>query len=132
MPVQIIKSTCLPEYAISVRQPWAELLLRRQKTVEYRLWPLPEMYWNKWLCLHISVGMTRKEKKDVVIFCGTSDLPRGGYAGKIRFGRPYLGKTPPEVQAYVQHHRCWYWPVTGIEWMAFTPAKGQLRIFKVK
>ncbi len=90
------------------------------------------MYWNKWLCLHISVGMTRKEKKDAVIFCGTSDLPRGGYAGKIRFGRPYLGKTPPEVQAYVQHHRCWYWPVTGIEWMAFTPAKGQLRIFKVK
>lgn len=121
-----------PEYAVSVRQPWAELLLRRQKSEEYRPWRLPEKYWNQWLYLHVSASISKKEKLVALMRCGTFDLPRGGYVGKIRFGRPYWGETLCEGQEYVRYPYCWHWPVTGVEWMPFVPAKGKMRIFKVE
>lgn len=52
-----------PRYAISIRQPWAELILRREKSAEFRLWRLPERYWNQWLWLHTPAVMGRKEKE---------------------------------------------------------------------
>lgn len=132
MLIPLNLSTSTPKYAVSIRQPWAELLLRRQKSEEYRLWQLPEKYWNQWLYLHVSVSMSKAEKLAALMRCGTFDLPRGGYVGKIRFDRPYWGETPCEGQEYVRLPYCWHWPVTGIEWTPFVPAKGKLRIFKVE
>lgn len=130
IPLNLSIST--PKYAVSIRQPWAELLLRRQKSEEYRLWQLPEKYWNQWLYLHVSVSMSKAEKLAALMRCGTFDLPRGGYVGKIRFGCPTREVTPIDAYEYIDWPYCWHWPVTGIEWTPFVPAKGKLRIFKVE
>lgn len=128
MPVQ---SSSLSEYAISVRQPWAELLLRRRKTVEYRRWRLPEKYWGKWLCLHASLTMSPNERTAALRSMGADALLRGGYVGKIRFGRPSFAVTPIEARSYSPLPYCWHWPVIEVERMPFIPAKGRTKIFRV-
>lgn len=42
----------IPTHALTVKQPWAELVLRRQKTVENRSWPLPTPLIGVPLALH--------------------------------------------------------------------------------
>lgn len=119
------------EHALSVRQPWAELLLRGQKTVEYRGWPLPEKFWGRWLLLHASRSMSHRER-DLALACiGTDTLDRGGYVGKIRFDRPVMTLTPLDVRAYCSQPCCWHWPVMDVERLPFCPAKGRTLVFKV-
>lgn len=130
--MSIQTTACLPKHAISVRQPWAELLLRRRKTVEYRLWRLPEKYWGEWLYLHASLTMSQNEKAAALHGVGANILLRGGYVGKIRFGRPSFDFTPIEARAYTPLPYCWHWPVIDAERISFIPAKGKTRIFKVK
>ena len=109
------------EYAISVRQPWAELLLRGEKCVEYRRWALPEKYVGRWLLLH-----------DLALSClGTTvEFDRGGYVGRIRFGRAIMAFTPLEVRTYCPLPQCWHWPVMDVERLPFCPAKGRTLVFK--
>ena len=130
--MSIQTTASLPKHAISVRQPWAELLLRQRKTVEYRLWRLPEKYWGEWLYLHASLTMSKNETAAALCSVGTNIFFRGGYIGNIRFGRPSFDFTPVEARAYTPLPYCWHWPVIGVERMAFIPAKGKTRIFKVK
>lgn len=118
-------------YALSVRQPWAELLLRGQKTVEYRGWPLPEKFWGRWLILHASQSMSTRERALAHACFGTDTLDRGGYVGRICFDRPVMRTNPPDVRAYCPLPYCWHWPVRGIERMPFCQAKGRTRVFKV-
>lgn len=121
-----------PRYAISIRQPWAELILRREKSAEFRLWRLPERYWNQWLWLHTPAVMGRKEKEAASRIFGPLTLPLGGFVGRVRFGRPLWDKTPNEGKPYIAWPCCWYWPVTGAERTSFTPARGKQRIFAVE
>lgn len=118
-------------YALSVRQPWAELLLRGQKTVEYRGWALPEKFWGRWLILHASQSMSTRERALAHACFGTDTLDRGGYVGRIRFDRPVMMLTPLDVRAYCPRRYCWFWPVMDVERLPFCPAKGRTRVFKV-
>ena len=74
----------------------------------------------------------RKEKEAASRIFGPLTLPLGGFIGRVRFGRPLWDKTPNEGKPYIAWPCCWYWPVTGAERTAFTPAKGKQRIFAVE
>ena len=118
------------EYAISIRQPWAELLLRGEKGVEYRRWRLPEKYVGRWLLLHASQSMSCRERSLALSGIGTVALDRGGYVGRIRFGRPVMTFTPLELRAYCPLPQCWHWPVMDVERLPFCPAKGRTLVFR--
>ena len=49
MLIHLERPEMAPEFAISIRQPWAELILRGWKLTEYRSWRIPEKYWGEWL-----------------------------------------------------------------------------------
>lgn len=121
-----------PRQAISIRQPWAELILRREKLMEFRLWRLPEKYWHRWLWLHVPAAMNGKEKETARRIFGSLVLPLGGFVGHVRFGHPTWDYTPDEGRSYTGLPRCWCWPVMGAERTDFIPARGKLRIFTVE
>lgn len=81
----------LPVWALSVRQPWAWLIVQGFKDVENRSW------WTRFRGLfyvHASQGMTKAEYMDCWDFCrgrfpevrlpAAVDLPRGGIVGRAR------------------------------------------------
>lgn len=119
-------------WAISIRQPWAELILRREKLVEFRLWRLPKKYCHQWLWLHVAAAMSGKEREIARRIFGPFVLPLGGFVGRIRFGLPTWNYTPEEGKPYINRPCCWYWPITEVERADFIPAKGRLRIFTVE
>lgn len=125
-------SVSFPLWAISIRQPWAELILRREKLVELRLWRLPEKYWHQWLWLHVAAAMSGKEREIAHRIFGPAVLPLGGFVGRVRFGCPTWDSTPEEGKPYINQSCCWYWPITGAERVDFIPARGKLRIFTVE
>lgn len=90
-----------PQYAISVRQPWAHLILCGYKRVEYRTWRL------------------------------LSDLQFGGYVAHIMFEKPMRKTTPDEISDYIKGSTCWHWPIRHVIPTGFIPAKGKQGIFTV-
>ncbi len=77
-------------YALSVRQPWASLIVKAGKDIENRSWPLK---YRGRLLVHAAKGCTRAEWDDAIEFAQvvlgqriTSDLktiPRGGLIGSV-------------------------------------------------
>lgn len=45
-------------FALSIRQPWAWLILHAGKDIENRTW---QTYQRGWFAIHASKGMTRRE-----------------------------------------------------------------------
>lgn len=75
--------------AISIRQPWADLILYGGKDVENREWACS---YRGWLLIHASKGCTEEEYYDAVFFCAARNLPmpppheelrRGGIVGMV-------------------------------------------------
>lgn len=121
-----------PEFAISIRQPWARLILSHQKNMEYRTWKLPEPHCNTWIYLHVSRIMSKRERELSRTLYGSRDLPCGGYIGYIMFGAPVFYDTPEEIRPYINRPFCWHWPIIDRKRVPFLPAKGKLRIFAVR
>ena len=121
-----------PKFALSIRQPWAKLILSHQKNMEYRVWRLPELHCNTWLYLHVPLNMSKYEKEFARQLYGSKDLPCGGYIGYIMFGTPVRYDTPEEARPYASHPFCWHWPIIGRRRIPFIPARGQQRIFAVQ
>lgn len=114
-----------PQYAISVRQPWAELILRGDKTTEERSWQLPWQHVNRWLCLHAARTFTATEKDLALNTLGTTDLPRGANVGLIKFGWPQKTDRPRHLNV----EWCWSWPIIAAVRGAVVPARGRLGIY---
>ena len=95
-----------PKFALSIRQPWAKLILSHQKNMEYRVWRLPELHCNTWLYLHVPLNMSKYEKEFARQLYGSKDLPCGGYIGYIMFGTPVRYDTPEEARPYASHPFC--------------------------
>ena len=112
MLIHLERPEMAPEFAISIRQPWAELILRGWKLTEYRSWRIPEKYWGEWLYLHVPADMNKWERSLTRKRVGTF--------------------APIDAYEYIDWPCCWHWPVTGAERIPFIPAKGNLRIFKVR
>lgn len=132
--------------ALSIRQPWASLILKAGKSIENRDWPTKV---RGRILIHASKGMTRAEHEDAIDFAVTairSDprnqgktktvtlrelgfdfdaLERGGIVGSV------------EIVDCVQHSDSpWFVGRYGFVLrdprpLPFTPLKGQLGFFDV-
>lgn len=132
MLTRLTRPSTRPSFAISIRQPWAELILSHRKDMEYRLWRLPEKFWHVWLYLHAPANMTSQEQEMARKRLGTVLQFRGGYIGLIKFGCPNWCRTPTEVRHLIKNPRCWHWPIEAVERIPLIPARGRLRIFAVR
>lgn len=77
-----------PIPAISIRQPWAELILRGQKSIEMRRWTDP--YRGD---LYLHTGLMADGYRHIEY--GMPDVFRGGYVGMIKLVaiRPFTPET---------------------------------------
>ncbi|CAA2106131.1 ASCH domain-containing protein [Variovorax paradoxus] len=135
-----------PMKALSIRQPWAWLIIRpdltdaeqrarelakgRIKTIENRMWRTRE---RGTILVHASQGMTRAEYFGVMEFCYPlgvelphfDDLQRGGIVGQVDI---------VDCVAHSESH--WYMGAVGFvlanaKPLPFRPLKGALGFFEV-
>lgn len=132
--------------ALSIRQPWASLIIKAGKDIENRDWPTRV---RGRILVHAAKGMTRDEHEDAIAFAvsairadprnagatqvrtlrelgfAAEDLPRGGFVGTV------------EIVDCVQHSDSpWFVGRYGFvlrdpQPMDFVPWKGQLGFFDV-
>jgi hypothetical protein len=118
--------------ALSVRQPWAWLILHRTKDIENRDWPTR---FRGRVLLHAGKGMTRDEFDSAALFSfgrtGPARLPtmdalqRGGIVGSVEI-----------VDCVSRSDSCWFVGRYGFVLrnpvaLPFTPWRGQLGFFDV-
>jgi hypothetical protein len=126
--------TKLPEFSLSVRQPWAWSIIHAGKDFENRSWKdtNPGLKFSGRVALHAAKGMTRDEYESACNFMhdlGVScpdpiDLQRGGIIGTVEVVRAIIASSSP-----------WFFGPIGLklrnpEPCDFIPATGQLGFFK--
>lgn len=125
--------------ALSIRQPWAWLILSAGKDIENRSWPTQV---RGRILIHASQGMTRSEWEnavyDVRMVCGVpvetlvngcefDQLQRGGIIGSVEIVDCVKGK-----------HSCWHaegqwgFVLRDPQPLPFRPYKGRLGFFEVQ
>lgn len=104
--------TLQSDFAISIRQPWAELILQGKKNYEFRKWALPDIWEDVEIYLHASKTFGKAEKS-IADYYGLSGLVTGAYVGRIRFGKSFLDNTPDNLKGlpYLNVKKCWWWPI---------------------
>ena len=146
-----------PYYALSLRQPWAEIVLSHGKRIENRRWCTG---YRGRVLLHASRGMTGEEyqagRDAVHELCGwgadlgpSANLQRGGFVGTARI----VGVIPPrpsveaiarigDVERWYAGHGFrgewrWHFPeqygfiLEDVEPRPFVPSRGTLGIYPV-
>ena len=118
--------------ALSIRQPWANLILKAGKNIENRCWPTK---FRGRILIHAAKGCTHAELEDALDFaedaCGTSytvdlkTIPRGGVVGSVEIVDCVSVSASP-----------WFVGEFGFvlrdpQPLPFTPWKGQLGFFDV-
>ena len=132
--------------ALSIRQPWASLILKAGKNIENREWPTK---YRGRILVHAAKGMTRAEHEDAIAFAveairadprnadatkkvtlrelgfAFDDLPRGGIVGSVEIVDCVRTSDSP-----------WFVGSYGFvlrdpQPLPFTPWKGQLGFFDV-
>lgn len=116
--------------ALSIRQPWAWLIIHGGKDIENRTWHTKHR--GRFL-VHAAKGMTRAEYNMASWTAGPlgvtlpsfEDLPRGGIVGSVDL-----------VDSVGHSQSPWYMGEKGFvlrdpQPLAFTPIKGQLNFFEV-
>jgi len=83
--------------ALSIRQPWAYLIVEGWKNIENRSFVPPRELIGQWILIHASRGCTEKEFEDGCAFaikaCGFGNIPpldkirRGGIVGCVKLAR---------------------------------------------
>lgn len=121
--------------ALSIRQPWAWLILNAGKDIENRGWATR---FRGRILVHAAKGMTRDEYEDAIEFahyhCDVpadklpkfGDLERGGIVGSVEI-----------IDCVSQSESPWFVGTHGFvlrnpEIQPFRPYKGQLGFFEVK
>lgn len=120
--------------AISIRQPWAWLIINAGKDIENRCWPTKL---RGRVLVHAAKGMTRDEYADVEDFLAThpgsgiqlppaSALERGGIIGSVEIADCVTESKSP-----------WFFGPYGFvlrnpKPMPFSPLRGQLGFFDVE
>ena len=123
----------IPNYrALSIRQPWAHLIVHKGKNIENRKW---KTNYRGWFLIHASKGMTRQEYADVQEFCGDGimgaealvppkeELQFGGIIGMAKI-----------VHCVPHHNSPWFMGPFGfwleeVKPLPFTPCRGALGFF---
>lgn len=118
--------------ALSIRQPWAWLIVNGHKDIENRSWPTR---YRGQVLVHASKGMTRAEYDDVVEFIENDllnvqlppreTLERGGIVGQVTIFNCVTASDSP-----------WFFGPQGFHLrdaaaLPFVPIKGALGFFDV-
>lgn len=117
--------------ALSIRQPWAWLIIHGGKDVENRSW---HTHYRGRFLVHAAKTMTREDYAEGFRFameCGVTDLPRfddmqrGGIVGSVELVDSVETSTSP-----------WYmgqraFVLRNPQYLPFTPMRGQLSFFEV-
>lgn len=132
--------------ALSIRQPWASLILKCRKDIENRTWPT--RYRGR-ILIHAAKGLTRDEHEDAIAFAveairndpqnagatrnvtlrelgfAFEDLPRGGIIGSVEIVDCVSSSTSP-----------WFIGPQGFvlrdpQPLPFRPLRGRLGFFDV-
>lgn len=116
--------------ALSIRQPWAWLIVHGGKDIENRSWHTK--FRGRFL-VHASQGMTSNEFTQVLLYCAERGLPmpdrdemqRGGIIGSVELVDSLDTSSSP-----------WYMGQKGFllrdpKPLLFTPCKGRLGFFEV-
>lgn len=129
----------LPEFALSVRQPWAWAIIHAGKDIENRSWSnstallRTALAFRGEVCIHASKGMTRDEYEgalDVFHDCGVINWPkpheleRGGIIGTVEV-----------VDVVRKSQSPWFFGTVGLvlanpKPIDFIPVTGALGYFK--
>ncbi len=123
---------------LSLRQPWAWIVLYAGKHLENRRW---STHYRGPLLLHAAKAMTRREYEDALDFAdGFTDvvIPKpaellyGGIVGRARV----VNMIAPCTSATCEHP--WHipgqygWVLRDVEPLPFVPMKGHLGLFDVR
>lgn len=119
--------------ALSIRQPWAWLIIHGGKDIENRDWPTQK---RGRILVHAGKGMTRADYDDACAFayrCGLNnnliplpeDLPRGGIVGSIEIVNCVERSPSPWFQGR------YGFVLRRPQGLPFTPWRGQLGFFPV-
>jgi hypothetical protein len=138
-----------PTHAITICQPWVELIMLRLKRWEIRTWPMPRHYVGVPLGIHAG----RVCKADVAAQYGLppASLPRGVIIGRAVFAPsipfrvlygcaiPLVGgpEVDPALSACPGVPRdtgdtWWAWPVAEVERVDPIPARGWQGIWAIE
>jgi hypothetical protein len=135
-------SACSPLVALSIRQPWAWLILHAGKDIENRCWPTR---FRGRVLIHAAKGCTKAEYEDALWFAGDfekrsvaqthlpgcptitvpelKDIPRGGIVGEMEI-----------VDCVRKSGSCWFmgeygFVIRNAKPLPFQPCKGALGFF---
>lgn len=120
------------EWALSIRQPWAELILQGRKTIELRTW---ETDYRGPLWLHTG----KAADLDLDRSFGVPDPPRGAFLGRITLV-DISPIDPPRWERWRSQHLdsgryhpgLFAWHLSSAERLRQpVPAPGRLNLFKV-
>jgi hypothetical protein len=118
--------------ALSIRQPWAELILLGRKTLELRTW-IPDYRGPLWL--HTG----KAENPGLERLFGLSDLPRGAFVGRFDL-TDVAPLDPGRWERWRDQHRdpgpyipgTFAWVIEGAERLPEpVPASGKLKVYEV-
>jgi hypothetical protein len=118
--------------ALSIRQPWASLILRAGKDIENRCW---QTRFRGRILIHAAKGCTRNEWESAIEFAedivdkqinaDLKTIPRGGIIGSVEI-----------VDCVSKHESPWFVGEFGFvlrdpQPLLFVPWKGQLGFFDI-
>ncbi|HBP1341823.1 ASCH domain-containing protein [Pseudomonas aeruginosa] len=116
--------------ALSVRQPWAWLIVHRHKPIENRSW---KTGYRGDLLIHASQGMTKDEYAEALSLCNKlgvelpefSALERGGVVGRVTVTGCVDESDSPWFSGK------YGWEMSEATPLPFMPCKGRLSLFDI-
>lgn len=129
------------QYAISIRQPWAWLILHAGKDIENRSWKLPERFIGQRVLIHAGKAISPGYVADVFGSLGHTGIEPPGrsitYPGlKRRTGGIvgsciFVGCTRDSNSPWAFPGE-WHWQIAEPRVEPFRPLRGQLGFFPVE
>lgn len=131
--------------ALSIRQPWAWLILNAGKDVENRTWYPPVSLIGRHFLIHAAKGCTEEEYEAAEDFAGCRiptlrDLDRGGIVGICRLAGYLMqhadGRMSGRGPGCMRGTSDWFvgpvgFLLDGIAPLPFTPLRGERGFFDV-
>lgn len=109
--------------ALSIRQPWAQLILDRGKDVENRSWPCPSKHVGTPILLH--AGLAKPTEHPSVYHY--MEMQRGGIIGMLQFSASITDSMSDWAEPGMHH-----WVIQWAKSVPFFPSKGALGFFTVE